>query len=96
MACSSQDLIHRISNHIDWVSTMATHTGLIPITFDAICITLHDIPFVKGSARFLSVEIYVTLIISEFLDFLRDFNSILTCIYDFTLSLELVTLPITV
>jgi hypothetical protein len=75
---------------------MATHTGLIPITLDAICNTLHGIPFVKGSARFLSVEIYVTLIISEFLDFLRDFNSILTCIDDFTLSLELVTLPITV
>jgi hypothetical protein len=57
MACSSQDLIHGISDHIDWVSTMATYTGLITISLDVISITLRGSRLVKGSARFLSVEI---------------------------------------
>jgi hypothetical protein len=46
MDCSSQDLIHGISNHIDWVSTMETYTGLILISLDAISITLPGSPFV--------------------------------------------------
>jgi hypothetical protein len=54
MAYSSQDLIHEISDHIDWVSA---YTGLIPISLDVISITLRGSPFVKGYARFLSVEI---------------------------------------
>jgi hypothetical protein len=57
MACSSQDLIQGISDRIDWVSTMATYKGLIPISLDVISITLRGSPFIKGSARFLSVEI---------------------------------------
>jgi hypothetical protein len=91
MTCSSQDLIHGISDHIDWVSTMATYTGLIPISLDVISITLRGSPFVKGSAIFLFVEIQVTLISPEFLNFLTDFNRLLTCFDDFPLSLELVT-----
>jgi hypothetical protein len=38
-------------------STMATYTGLIPISLDAISITLRGSPLVKESARFLSVQI---------------------------------------
>ncbi|KAJ1254278.1 hypothetical protein BS78_K095400 [Paspalum vaginatum] len=47
------DLIHGISDHKGWVTTMATHTGLIPISIDAISITSQDSPFVKGSARYV-------------------------------------------
>jgi hypothetical protein len=52
MVCSSHDLIHGISDHIDWVSTMATYMGLIPISLDVISITLHDSPFVKDLPDF--------------------------------------------
>ena len=53
----SQVLIHGISDHIGWVTTMATHVGLIPISLDAFSITFRDRPFVNGSARFLAVWI---------------------------------------
>ena len=73
-----------------------TSMGLIPISLDAISITFSDSPFVKGSARFLSVCIYVTVITPEFLNFLTDFKRLFTCLDDFALSLELFTLAITV
>jgi hypothetical protein len=46
-----------ITYHIDWVSTMTTYKGLIPISRNSIYITLRGSPFVKGYAIFLSVEI---------------------------------------
>src|SRR3954447_5369450 len=70
--------------------------GLNPISLDALSITLRDSPFVKGSARFLSVSIYATVITPEFFNFLTDFKRLLTCLDDFALSLELFTLTITV
>jgi len=54
-ACSPQVLIHGISDHIGWVTTVATYMGLIPISHDALSITFRDNSFVKGSARFLFV-----------------------------------------
>src|SRR4051812_38058006 len=70
--------------------------GLNPISLDALFITLRDSPFVKGYARFLSVSIYATVIIPEFLNFLTGFKCLFTCLDDFALSLELFTLTITV
>ena len=73
-----------------------TYMGLIPISLDAIFITFHDTPFVKGSASFLSVWMCITVITPEFLNYLTHFKCIFTCPDDFALSLELFTLEITV
>src|SRR3954467_3753942 len=89
---NSRDLrSHRLGYHYG-----VTLMGLNPIFFDALSITFRDSPFVKGSARFLSVCIYETVITPEFLIFLTDFSRLLTCLDDFALSLALFTFVITV
>jgi hypothetical protein len=74
---------------------MTTYTGLIPISLDVISIALHSSPFVNDlpDSYLLKYKSHLQL---HSLNFLTDFNHLLTCLDNFPLYLELVMLPITV
>jgi hypothetical protein len=91
--CFSQTLIHGISDHKEWVSTIKKNqVGCSPISFYASSITARANLLVKGSARFLVVFIYSTASTPICLKCLTVLIHHFICLVDFKFSFALPTI----